>query len=534
MTALATYQRLTKLALNLEIDGPTTQSLAQSFALAVVEKVNECDGTVPDLGRWCRQLLDLSQYRAEAAVPIKEVFRSSLDTNKLSAESSSALCSLLRTLLSDDTIESQRYDSLTELPLPADWPFTLPQFRRAATACLCSETPATEKIEPIFKVSLKHLATIEKTDEYALGLDNYTEAYRRFDRGPQGAPTRSRRRRQVRRPSMPEEEPQQPQRERRSFFSTLFILATTFAFVSTSLVMLAEYVTEKPKTVSYQKPAAEGKPPEFGKAFINSLGQQFHWLEDGEFHMGSDVQEEHAKTNESPSHKVTFKKGFWCGATEVTQSQYEQLMGRNPSCFPGANNPVEQVSWLDAVSFCRKLTKREEKRNLLPKGWIYTIPSEAQWEYACRAFSTGPTYGSQNTKESLSEILDKLAWFTKNTRLDKHITARPIDKRGNRKERRVRFSTRPVGKKVANGFGLHDMLGNVQEWCLDCWHETYDGAPRDGSSWTSADGTIRVRRGGSWHSEASRCRTASRGRLAATAQKADTGFRVVLTQKSAH
>lgn len=221
-------------------------------------------------------------------------------------------------------------------------------------------------------------------------------------------------------------------------------------------------------------------------------------------------------------------------AHEVTQAEYELIMGENPSCFPGTDNPVEQVSWLDAMSFCRKLTKREKKRNLLPAGYIYSLPAESLWEYGCRAFSQTDTYAGphENDTESLDEVLNGIAWYVKNSGLSKKIKARPIRK-GERAEKHVRFSTRPVGKKTANGFGLHDMLGNVQEWTLDTWHDTLDGAPANGRPWLTASKKYRVCRGGAWNHKANRCRSSSRVKAEATAIKPNTGFRVIVISEQA-
>jgi formylglycine-generating enzyme required for sulfatase activity len=200
----------------------------------------------------------------------------------------------------------------------------------------------------------------------------------------------------------------------------------------------------------------------------NSIGMKLVWILAGEFMMGYDnpFSFYNRDSYEKPVHKVKLTKGFWMGVHEVTQSQYQAVMGNNPSCFKGDNNPVEQVSWDDAVEFCKKLSKKEGK--------TYTLPTEAQWEYACRAGST-TEYSFGDSESSLGDY----AWHEGNS--------------GGK--------THPVGTKKANKFGLYDMYGNVSEWCLD-WSWGYpEGTSIDPEGPKSGTGLIlreRVLRGGSW------------------------------------
>lgn len=209
----------------------------------------------------------------------------------------------------------------------------------------------------------------------------------------------------------------------------------------------------------------------------------------GSFSMGSDDFD-----NEKPIHKVNLK-AFKMGKYLLTQKQYVAVMGSNPSNFQDNKNlPVEQVSWDDAVAFCKKLS------GML--GQTVKLPSEAQWEYACRAGSTGKyCFGDDVSK------LENYAWYNENEGSKTH----------------------PVGEKLANSWGLHDMYGNAWELCEDAWHENYNGAPTDGVAWLE-DGhqDSHPLRGGSWVNSYIICRSANRGRYSATYRNGSIGFRVVV------
>jgi len=195
----------------------------------------------------------------------------------------------------------------------------------------------------------------------------------------------------------------------------------------------------------------------------------------GEFQMGSPDGEEGRRHEEGPQHRVTVQ-AFSIGKYEITQAQWKAVMdGNNPSHFPGDDLPVESISWADAKEFCRKRTQMTGRR--------YGLPSEAEWEYACRARTTGAYAGD----------LDKMAWYDVNS--------------GDK--------THPVGQKLANDFGLYDMHGNVREWCEDVWRNSYGGEsgnpPTDGSAWLSSeDSRFRIMRGGSWKDQSKGVRSATR------------------------
>ncbi|MCP4455508.1 MAG: formylglycine-generating enzyme family protein [Planctomycetes bacterium] len=183
----------------------------------------------------------------------------------------------------------------------------------------------------------------------------------------------------------------------------------------------------------------------------------------------------------------------------VTQAQYHAVMGGNPSNFEGVDLPVESVSWQDAMEFCKKLSKKTNEN--------YRLPSEAQWEYACRAGST-ENYCFGDDESQLGDY----AWYAKNSENQSHS----------------------VGKKKPNKLGLYDMHGNVWAWCQDHWHDNYDGAPANGRPWEEVDnvGSLRVVRGGGWIGSAVGCRCSCRGRLDPEGGRYFLGFRVVLVPSS--
>jgi formylglycine-generating enzyme required for sulfatase activity len=187
--------------------------------------------------------------------------------------------------------------------------------------------------------------------------------------------------------------------------------------------------------------------------------------------------------NELPQHQVTLA-AFSMGKYPVTQAQYQAVMGNNPSNFKGDNRPVEGVSWHEAMEFCDRLSKK--------LGQPYTLPSEAQWEYACRAGTTTPFHFGETITTDLANY-DGTGTFASGP---KGV---------------FRQETTDVGLFPANRWGLYDMHGNVFEWCLDHFHDSYNGAPADGSAWvTGGDSDFRMLRGGSWYFDPGDCRCASR------------------------
>jgi formylglycine-generating enzyme required for sulfatase activity len=243
--------------------------------------------------------------------------------------------------------------------------------------------------------------------------------------------------------------------------------------------------------------AVEGVPAREATRIIPELALELIWVEPGTFTMGSPVGEPERHKAEGPPTRVTLTKGFWLGKTEVTQAQYEAVTGTNPSTFKasGRDAPVERVSWLDAMAFCRKLTERERAAGRLPDGYAYTLPTEAQWEFAHRAGSTAAYPGEP----------DASAWHDTNSK----------------------GTTHPVGQKRANAWGFHDMAGNVLEWCLD-WYGNYPGGAVNDPSGPER-GYYRMARGGSWRTEAHLGRSAARSGGSEARVDYTIGFRVALS-----
>jgi formylglycine-generating enzyme required for sulfatase activity/DNA-directed RNA polymerase subunit RPC12/RpoP len=221
----------------------------------------------------------------------------------------------------------------------------------------------------------------------------------------------------------------------------------------------------------------------------------------GEFMMGAPATEKDSRDQERPQHSVKVPS-FYMGRYSVTQAQYEAVMGKNPSHFNGKDLPIETVGWKDAQDFCRRLTEKTKRK--------YGLPSEAQWEYACRAGTTTPFY----FRETIST---DVANFNGNYVYSDGVKGKYLKK------------TTPIGSfGVANSFGLYDMHGNVWEWCEDTWHDTYRGAPSDGSAWIDEDlNKQHILRGGSWNGYPINCRSASRNGLNSDIQVNFIGFRVV-------
>jgi formylglycine-generating enzyme required for sulfatase activity len=248
----------------------------------------------------------------------------------------------------------------------------------------------------------------------------------------------------------------------------------------------------------------DGNPadPKSGLSYdiwIKDLRMAFVLIPAGSFTMGSPTTESGRGAEEEPAHDVRIRKPIYIGKYEVTQSQWSSVMDKSPVHFPGAHRPVESMRWSEAKDFVKRLNERFLARVMTCR---FRLPSEAEWEYACRA-GTGARYAFGDDGDRLRDF----AWYKANTD-DRHH--------------------RPVGGKKPNAWGLYDMHGNVWEWVEDVWHDDYRNAPSDGSPWVLGRGG-RVMRGGSWDYEPPQCRCASRARGKSTYSSNNTGIRLVLT-----
>lgn len=254
------------------------------------------------------------------------------------------------------------------------------------------------------------------------------------------------------------------------------------------IIQETEKVTQQKKEI-----IQESSFSNFTEILLNDIKLEMIAIPAGEFMMGSNQY--NSANSEKPIHQVKLQ-GFYIGKYAITQWQYQAIMGHNPSHFKGDYRPVEKVTWHNAVEFCRKLSEKTGK--------TYQLPSEAQWEYACRAGTTTKWCFGDNPSQ-----LGEYAWYEVNSSQQTH----------------------PVGEKKPNQWGIYDMHGNVWEWCADTWHPNYQGAPTDGSVW---GGTINndnysrfLLRGGSWNNSAYGCHSLYRNSFTRYYSNEVIGFRVV-------
>jgi len=254
-------------------------------------------------------------------------------------------------------------------------------------------------------------------------------------------------------------------------------------------------------------PLVEGCPPEWASGWgedvfgvfvefrVGAVEQRMRWIRPGQFMMGSPVGEQGRDDGDEGQHSVTLTRGYWLADTPVTQALWEAVLGENPSKFQGdTRRPVEQVSWHDCQRLCVRLGERVA-------GPAFRLPTEAEWEYACRAGTTEATYA-----EALKHKLDDIAWYHDNSQMKTHA----------------------VKAKLANQWGLHDMLGNVWEWCSDWYSSDSSAAQQDPAG--PATGVLRVFRGGSWGGVAGDVRAAGRYGYAPGDRRDFLGLRLVRDQ----
>ena len=237
-----------------------------------------------------------------------------------------------------------------------------------------------------------------------------------------------------------------------------------------------------------------------------AVTQRLRLILPGRFQMGSPDDEPGRFDDEGPRHEVIIREGFLLFDTPCTQALWEAVMGDNPSRFKSPTRPVENVSFEDAQYFLSGVNDR------VP-GLDVALPSEAQWEYACRAGVEAATYAGpiKILGERNAPVLNKIAWYGGNSGEGFELREGEDSSKWPEKQyRHTKAGTRPVKGKDPNAWGLYDMLGNVWEWCEDSWHDSYKNAPADESAWLSGSAAGRVLRGGSWRSDARHVRAADR------------------------
>jgi len=253
-----------------------------------------------------------------------------------------------------------------------------------------------------------------------------------------------------------------------------------------------------------RKTAAVDIPDQGNPWTVPELGLKMVWIKPGTFTMGNPESEKHRRNIEGPQTQVTVSKGLWLGKFEVTQGEYEKLIGSNPSYTKskGKRAPVETVSWDDAVAFSKKLTDQERQADRLPSNYEYRLPTDAEWEYACRAGTTTRfSYGDDLEYNQLNDY----GWYRSNSNNTSHL----------------------VGEKKPNPWGIYDMHGNVEEWCLDYNTDFYWRVSMVDPTGTRS-GTSRVFRGGSRFSDARYCQSAYRSKDLPSYRSNVLGFRVAL------
>ena len=264
-----------------------------------------------------------------------------------------------------------------------------------------------------------------------------------------------------------------------------------------SLKFIVITVNDRGQEINRQHRSAEFFAEDLG----NGVFMEMVSIPGGTFTMGSPNSEKRREIDESPHHRVTVP-GFFMARYQVTQRQWQAVMGDNPSRFKGENLPVEMVSWHDSQEFCKRLAKKN--------GLLYRLPSEAEWEYACRAGTTTPFHFGATITTDLANYDSSYSYAQE-----------PKGKSCKR--------TTPVGSFPPNAFGLYDMHGNVWEWCQDTWHDNYQGAPTDGRAWITNNSKKerKVLRGGFWSRIPRGCRSAARNFSSPDNRSYIRGLRVV-------
>ncbi len=276
----------------------------------------------------------------------------------------------------------------------------------------------------------------------------------------------------------------------------IFMFRTVLALVLPGWLALGARSVAAADVSDSQPVAKESAAPSFGRNFtVARSAIAMIWIAPGTFVMSNPL-------GGGDDTEVTLTRGYWLGRTEVTQAQWQAVAEKIPvfenipvpSYFKGSDRPVERVTWDMAMAFCAQLSEDERAAGRLPPGYAYSLPTEAQWEYGCRAGTTGKYAGE----------IAAMAWYDNNSGGETH----------------------PVAQKRPNPWGFYDMHGNVVEWCVD-WYGGYPGG-RVNDPIGPVTGVYRVRRGGAWNNSAGACRSGARNLALNWNSAFHTGFRIVL------
>lgn len=299
---------------------------------------------------------------------------------------------------------------------------------------------------------------------------------------------------------------------------TLFVFgASRLELLGTDPLALRQWVVPAGAGLGFEPPGIDGAEP---AAFFTAglwVGETpgLLPLPAGEYAIGSPGSQPGRLSTEGPITRVKLTRTVYMGAHEVTQAQYLAVMGTNPSYFTGnRQRPVERVRWTDARDFCARLTRLQREGGILPSGWEYRLPTESEWEVACRA-GTSTAFSSGESLLVGMENFDGRYPYLEGVGTSHNPAAN------------VFWRPLPVGSYRANAWGFHDLHGNVREWCVDRWsEELMGGTVVDPAG--PPEGSGRVVRGGGWYSPATGCRSAFRSHLPESYSGNEVGFRVVL------